>query len=267
MGNQVENKKASPELLLKPSKPSPGIIVDLSVDKVSLCGMGKNSRAHILLSKGKEASNMPKTFDEVIAELTPEAVEAINKHIKTQLQAKDDAIAQLQKSQSTPPTTPNEESVTKAVPAAPANTVEEAIQKASPEVQQAFKSMRETLDALVAAQQEQLMNARYEAVKSIPVEEATLKEMLKSMSPATFEVLKKAAEAIDAHTLKEPAGSNADGIPVGKSADDYYGQLDAIAKELKKSEPSLTDAIAFDKACTMRPELYAKYVAAVKGGN
>ena len=64
-------------------------LVDLSLSAVALCGAGANSRADIILTKGKECKAMPKTFDELLAAMQPEQAEVLKKHIGTIEAAKD----------------------------------------------------------------------------------------------------------------------------------------------------------------------------------
>lgn len=231
-------------------------IIDLDLTQVALCNIGANSRANILLTKRKENNQMPTsmTFDEVAKSLEAPALEAINKHFEEQLAAKDAKIEELSKAV---------EDMKKSLPAAEPKptTAEELLKSASPELAAFVKKQQEVLDALVAKDQQAVAAQRYEAVKSIPCDENKLKEVLKSISPAGFEILTAAAQAIEKNVTKEPQGSDADGqLKKSTSGETAYAILEKSAKEIQAANAGCTFEKAFTMACEQNASVYADYV-------
>lgn len=236
-----------------PTKPViQAALVDLSLDAVALCNQGANTRADILLCKRKEKTVMPQTFEELMKGLEPDAAALVTKHINglqatdqttiSQLQSK---IAELEKSvQQTP---------------LPAAQQEDVFKGASPAMLAEIEKMRNALQSMQEQQLADLAEKRYQACKSIPVEEAKLKDVLKSASPAMLEVLKAAAAAIE-KGLMQPKGSEVDGfMQTPGSANAAYGALETAAKAIMTAK-SVTFEAAFTEACTQNPDLYKKYV-------
>ena len=152
-------------------------LVDLSLSAVALCNEGANSRADILLYKRKETNSMPKTFEELMAALDTDAAAVVTKHIETLRAADQATIKNLQGEVDTLKT---------AAPAAQAPAHEEDVLKgASPEIRALFEKMQGTVNQLLAAQEASVVEERYQKCKALPCEEATLREVLKSASPAT----------------------------------------------------------------------------------
>lgn len=242
-------------------------LVDLSLDAIALCNEGCNSRADILLVKSrKEGVNMPKTFEELLKALQPDQADIVTKHITGVEAAKDEVIKGLN-GQITELTgkvndlTGQVDALQKNKPTS--NQEDDVLKSLSPELQALFKKQQSTIDGLLAAQAEDLAKARFEKCKAIPCEEAELKEVLKTASPAVVAVLEKAAAAIEKGTLTATGG---DGNPafVGTSADDLYGKLEKAAKELMTANEGMTFEKAFTKACEADPDTYQKYVKGVK---
>lgn len=240
-------------------------LVDLSLNAVALCNEGSNSRADILLVKSrKEGVNMPKTFEELLKALQPEQADIVTKHIAGVEAAKDEVIKGLN-GQVTELTsqvtnlTGQVDSLQKSKP----TEQEDVLKSLSPELQAMFKKQQETIDGLLAAQAEDLAKSRFEKCKAIPCEEAELKDVLKSASPAVVAILEKAAAAIEkgAHSAV-----GADGEPafVGTSAEDLYGKLEKSARELMAGNEGMTFEKAFTKACEADPATYQKYVKGAK---
>lgn len=244
---------------LTPSNPMTAL-VNLNLDRVALCNQGANSRAHILLTKRKETKNM--TVEELLKAMTPEQAKVITDHLASITKAKDESIAQLTGEVTTLKSTVTSltEQVEKSKPAVPqpaaTPSAEEVLKSASPEIKSLFEGMQNTMNTLVAAQEENLAKSRFEAVKALPVEEATLKGVLKSASPAVFEVLKAAAAAVTATT--KAVGTNVDGEMPGATTG-AYATLEKSAKEIQKSNAGLTYEQAFTKACEADPAAYTKY--------
>lgn len=224
-------------------------LVDLRLDRVDLVHTGSNTRADILLTKGKEQNAMPEDLQSLLGLLKPEQADIV----KSALAAKDTTITEL---------TGKVETLEKAAPPAAATTetpADTVLKGASPEIQKMFKSMQATIDTLVERDAENLAKSRYEVVKAIPVEEKELKEIVKTASPAVFAVLEKAAKAIEAKVLA-PVGKEGGDEILGEDANAYYAKLEKSAQEIMAKEEGLTSEQAFVKACNADPEAYAKYV-------
>lgn len=255
-------KYTPPAPLLSP-EPS-NLILGLDLSRISLCNEGMNSRAHILMTKGKEAHNM--TFDEIMAGLQPEAANIVKAHIAAKDTEASTAVATL--AETTKELTLLKSKVPAIPPVTPAEpSLSEALAKAAPEVQAQFKAMQETVENLVKAQQEALTNERYTALKALPnVTADELKPLLKSMSPAVYDVLCKAAAAVEKTVLGDSRGNNVGNASSTDTSAEFYNQLMTKAQDIKKASPALTIEAAFENACVGNPELYGKYNMAVRGG-
>lgn len=226
-------------------------LVDLSLDAVALCGQGANTRADIILCKRKETKSMPQTFEELMKGLEPDAAALVTKHIEG-LQAADQAtIGQLQGKISE-----LEKSATQTPP--PAAQQEDVFKGASPEMMAEIQKMRTALQAMQDQQANDLAEKRYQMCKAIPVEEAKLRDVLKSVSPAALEVLTAAAKAIES-TLMKGTGTGVDGVMQTGSANDAYATLEKSAKTIAAAE-GITFEKAFTEACNRDPATYQKYV-------
>lgn len=233
-------------------------LVDLSLDYVAMCGEGANSRADIIFRKRKENVSMPKTFEELLAALQPEQADLVTKHIAGVEAAKDTVIKGLNEKVETLNGTVETLQKSKPVPAD-----EDVMKSLSPEVQAVFKKQQETIASLMAAQADELAKTRFEKIKAIPCEEATLKEVLKTASPAVYSVLEKAATAIT-EGLQTAKGRNSDPAFVGTSANDQYDKLEKSARAIMATDSSLSFEQAFTQACIADPDAYGKYVEGVK---
>lgn len=232
------------------------MLVDLTLDRVDVVHTGSNTRADILLAKGKEQNNMPETFEALLGLLKPEQANIVKSHIVEIEKKKDEAITALNE---------KVETLEKAVvtpPAAPVPTEEDIFKGASPELKEQFEKMRSSMDSMLEREAESLAKARFESVKAIPYDEAKLKEVLKSASPAVMEVLQKAAKAIEDNILTAKGKEVAGKFPaVGEKS---YEKLEKAAKELQTADTALSYEQAFTKACSANPEVYAEYVKGVK---
>lgn len=228
-------------------------LVDLSLSAVALCGEGANSRADILFCKRKETNSMPKTFEELMAALDTDAASVVTKHIETLRAADQTTIQNLQGEVNTLKT---------AAPATQAPAQEDVLKGASPEIRALFEKMQGTVNQLLATQEADMVEARYQKCKAIPCEEAALRDVLKSASPATFAVLEAAANAI-AEGLHKAAGSNVSGNISAGTADEAYATLEKTAKSIA-AERGITFEKAFTEACQRDPDTYKKYVEGVR---
>lgn len=86
-----------------------------------------------------------------------------------------------------------------------------------------------------------------------------LKSLNQSLPTETFEkveqILKAANEQIREGRLFAEAGVGGEGM-----AGDAYQELEGIAKGYRKADPDLSEAEAFDKAMSERPDLYKRYL-------
>lgn len=246
---------------ITPSNPSTAV-VDLQLRAVALCAEGANSRADIILAKRKENEAMPtpKTFEELLKSLQPEVAQILQKHIEgIQAKAADDCaklnsqVEELSKKVT---------ELEKERPAAAAEQPTDVLKGVSPEVAELFKKQQNMIDGLLADRAEALAKARFEKCKAIPADETSLKEVLKTASPAVVDILEKAAAAIVEKT-HTPEGTTGNPQFVGTSANDLYGQLEKSAKDIMKSNSGMTFEAAFTEACNRDPETYRKYTEGV----
>ena len=246
-------------------------LVDLDLTRIALCGAGCNTRADIILTKRKENPSMSTTisFEDIQKSLEPSALEAITKHFEelqaSALQAKDAEIADLNKSISelTAEVSTLKKSTTGTSATAEPEADADSILKGLPEeVADLFKSQQEMLKQLIEKDQEATAQARFDAVKSIPVEENELKEVLKTASPAAYNVLLAAAEAINKNVTVEPVGSDATG-ELDITTDSAYAALEKSAKAYQAAHPDVSFEQAFSQACTLNPSEYLKYTKGV----
>ncbi len=224
-------------------------LVNVSLDAVALCGAGANTRAHILLTKRKEQDSM--SFEELIKALNDEQAATINAHFSAQRAASESTIEKLQGEL---------EELRKSIP--PVKEEPQVVLKdASPEIKEMVEKMQGTINSLLDERNKELVNKRFEKCKALPVEEETLRDVLKSASPAVCEILEKAAAAIEksTHTAK---GSNADGAGIPDAPEQYYKQLEKKANEFMAADGTTFEQ-AFSKACSVHPDLYAKYTKGV----
>jgi ABC-type transporter Mla subunit MlaD len=229
-------------------------IVDLDLSAIALCNEGANSRAHILLTKRKENQTM--NFDEIMKALIPEQAAVITAHIAELTKSKDDTISDLTANVATLKT--NVETMQKAK----TNTEEDILKAASPEIKAMVEKLQNSVSGLVAAQEEVIAKERFNLVKAIPAEEEELKSILKSASPAVFEVLKKAANAIEASLVAK--GSNAGGdMSKESSADEAYNSLAKTAKTIMAETAGITFERAFTMACEKDAKVYKAYTKGV----
>ena len=239
---------------LTPSNPMTAL-VNLSLDAVALCNEGANSRAHILLTKRKENTNM--TFDELMKALNPEQAAIVTKHISDIEVAKDKTIGDLNGQL----TSLNSE-VDTLKKVKPTTEPEDVLKTASPEIKALVEKLQGTVSGLVASQEAALAKERFAKVKAIPADETELMGVLKSASPATIAVLEKAAAAIEAGLVGK--GAAGQGEFAGETADECYAKLEKSARALMVETPTLSFEKAFTVACASDSVTYAKYVKGVK---
>lgn len=235
-------------------------LVDMNLEAVALCSQGANSRANILLTKSMKEGNSKMGINEILAGLSEEAQATLTKHIEETATANvtkavEDAVAPLNAKIAELEATNKslEENAAKATqPAEP-----EDFTKSLPEpARKQFEEMQKSLAALQAERAEALAKSRFEVVKAIPCDSDKLKSILKNVDADVFEVLTKAAAAIEEGIGKSTAAAGEGKLD--KSTDDYYKELETIADGISKSE-GVSLAKAFTLACERNADLYAKY--------
>lgn len=240
-------------------------LVDLSLGAVALCNEGANSRADIIFTKRKESVSMPTNFEELLKALQPAQADIVTKHIAGVEAAKDAEIGKLNGQIATLTTekTNLEGQVAELTKNQKPAAEEDVLKSLSPELQALFKKQQETIAGLVADKADELAKSRFEKCKAIPCEEAQLKEVLKSASPAVVSILEAAAAAIE-KGLETATGRDTDPAFTGSSATDQYGKLEKSAKEIMLKNAGMTFEKAFAMACDADPDTYKKYVEGVK---
>ena len=231
-------------------------IVDLSLNAVALCNTGANSRAYIVLNKRKENNSMSMTYEELLKSLKPEHAAVIKEHLDNAVNAAKEEVKGQQD-------TVEKGKATEQPQAAAAQPEDDPVMKNLPEeVKKKFEEMQKTIATLAEERATEMVNKRYEACKALPVEEEELKSVLKAASPAVFEILKKAAAALEAKT-HSPSGTDNTG-ELQKTADAVYAKLEKAARKLQEENKDLTFEQAFVKATEQDPETYAVYSKGVR---
>lgn len=202
---------------------------------------------------------MPKTFDELMKSLQATEADLITKHVNAletkvtdltkSVADKDVEIVDLKEQL---------EKAKKAPEVKDEDAIALALKNASPALVAHIEGLQRSVQSLVADQQNDLAAKRFDLVKAIPAEEATLKDILKSASPATFEILCKAAKAIEEGLLKTNGKTTSD-EPAGGAEGKAYAKLEKAAKALMVATPALPFESAFLKACEMDPVTYAEH--------
>lgn len=238
-------------------------LVDLDLDRVDLVKEGANTKAQIKLLKRKETQSM--NFEEIMKTLKPEHADEIRKAVADARKEKETELAtaqadltkakeELQAAQTD--LAKAKETIEKSKPAAQEDDLEVLMKSVNPAIAKHFQELQTTVNALVSEKAEQVAKARFETVKSIPVEESKLKEVLKSASPATLEILQAASSAIEKNLLS-PKGLESQ-QQTGNDAEIAYTTLEKSAKKLQETESGMSFEEAFVKACALDPATYGK---------
>lgn len=229
-------------------------LVNLNLEAIALCNEGANSRAHILLTKRKENKSM--SFEEFLKALNSEQAELVNKHIEEIAAAKDKTISELNEQVIKLTTKVEEIEKSKAK-----EDDEDIFKNIPPEVKAHIEKLQSTVNSLVQAQEEVLANERFMKVKALPVEETELKTVLKSVSPAVFAILEKAAKVIENGLIAKGKVTEADFQEETEASS--YAKLEKVAKEIMKENTDITFEQAFTLACEKDIETYKNYVKGV----
>lgn len=254
----------------------PNLILDLMVDRVDLVDEGANAAAHIKLYKRKENDNVM-NFDEILAKMKPEHKAVIESEIaKAKSEVPEETQEEMDKLKKD-----NEdlnEEVAKAkseledIAKSKGNDepdFEEVLKSLDPTVQEVFKSMKAQKDAAEAvarqAAEEKITQeavAKAKELKSLPVEEAKLVDIMKGITPEVFDVLKAASKALEDGGLLDEVGKARGQAAENNSgnADDAWAKIEKAADQIAADE-KITKAKAITKAIKQNPELYREYLA------
>lgn len=274
----------------------PYILEDLVIDRVDLVDEGANSAAFIEVFKRKERETAM-DFSEIISKLKPEHASVIqqeldsaneeltkarneNADLQSQLEKANDALAAANeelevlkakecddaececdgeadengtcKACGKPKKKGvgfDEAEVLKAMPAA----AREAFEKMRAQKEAAEEQVRKAAEEKIEAE----AVAKAATMKSLPVEQSKLVEILKNCSPDIVAVLEAASNAIDGVVLDE-IGKNKP-MHVASGAGDAWAQIEAKAEEIAKRD-SVTKQRAIGIAIKENPELYKEYL-------
>lgn len=258
----------------------PNLIIDLDIDRVDLVDEGANSASHIRMYKRKEHTNPMLTIEEILKSLKAEhrtvvedaiekakveATAAADADKKAKEKELEDAKEELAKAKADLATA--EETVAKSkAPAEP--DFEEVIKGLDPSIQTLMKSMKaqkEAAEAIAKAaadkELEDIAKSKAAELKSLPVDEAKLVEVVKGISPEVFEILKAANTAIEDGGLLDEVGVAKSKAKTTDAAG-AEAAWDAIEKAAK--EISAEQKVTIEKARTIaikeNPELYREYL-------
>lgn len=249
----------------------PNILLDLEVDRVDLVDEGANSQAFIKLYKRKELeANMD--LQQILAKMKPEHAAVIQQELE---KAKSEVPADVEKRLSelegdkqslteelakANETIQGLEEVAKGKPAE--QDFEDILKNADPAVQEVLKSLKAQKEAAEEATRQMLEKAKHEEavakakeLKSLPVEEDKLVEVLKSISPEVHEILKAAAKVVEDAGIFTEVGKRS----TGHSGADAWTRIEKKAEEIKVRD-GITFEAAVSKAIKENPELYKEYV-------
>jgi hypothetical protein len=254
----------------------PNLILDLMVDRVDLVDEGANSEAFIKLYKRKENEPAMK-FEDILKSLKPEHVAVVETELaKAKGEIPEETVLELAKAKTDLDTAQTElarvtkeQEVAKSKDSEP--DFEEVLKSLDPSVQEVFKSLKAQKDAAEqvardaadkAATEEAVSKAK--ELKSLPVEEARLVEVMKGITPEIHEILKAANQAIEDGGLFDEVGKSKDKAKTTNdgSADQAWTEIEKKAGEIKTRD-SITFEAAISKAIMENPELYKEYL---KGG-
>lgn len=262
----------------------PYILEDLIVDRVDLVDEGANSAAFIEICKRKEQTN-PMDFSEILSKMKPEhsavvqaeldkmseelskargELETANATISEQegkLNEANEALAKANEELETYKTKEpecnkeeneeeNEEDVLKAMP----ENIREEFLKMRAQKEAAEEQVRKNEADRIEAE----AVAKAATLKSIPVEQATLVNVLKNCDKTIEEILVAAAAAIDGTVLTEVGKSGE-----GKPTSDAWSKIESEAEKVAKRD-SITKQKAIAVVIKEQPELYREYL---NGGN
>ncbi len=225
------------------------LIEDLIIDRVDLVNEGANSASFIEFFKRKEPKeNMgQKIVGKVVpsedATLSAEEIEKLRKDLELAVAERDELKRKLEPAQEEPM---SEEEIIKGLP----ESVRELISKMKTQKEAAEKEVIKMREAETHAEAVK----KAVALKSLPIEQDKLVELVKTASQDVLDLLKASAAALDETTLTEVGKTGTD-----DAGNDAWAQIEAKADELvKKNKVSKAKAISL--VVDENPDLYKQYL-------
>lgn len=268
----------------------PYLLEDLVIDRVDLVDEGANSAAFIELFKRKERKESM-DYKEVIAKMSPEQgklvqaeldklageVTKAKEDLATVTTERDEAKKQLDETNGKLETANDDLATAKSEldalkqdegkdGAAKAAFDEEETMKAMPkEARELFTKMKaqknaaeEELRKAKDAEKHADAVAKAATLKSLPIEQAKLVELVKGATPEVLELLATVATAMDETVLGEVGKSKA-GAGTASTSNEAWAQIEAKADEVAKKD-SISKAKAISKVVNENPDLYKQYL-------
>ena len=268
----------------------PYLLEDLVIDRVDLVDEGANSAAFIELFKRKERKESM-DYKEVIAKMSPEQgklvqaeldklageVTKAKEDLATATTERDEAKKQLDETNGKLETANDDLATAKSEldalkqdegkdDAAKAAFDEEETMKAMPkEARELFTKMKaqknaaeEELRKAKDAEKHADAVAKAATLKSLPIEQAKLVELVKGATPEVLELLATVATAMDETVLGEVGKSKA-GAGTASTSNEAWAQIEAKADEVAKKD-SISKAKAISKVVNENPDLYKQYL-------
>lgn len=234
-------------------------LIDLEVSRVDLVDEGANSQAHIMLYKRKENNAMK--YEDILKSLKPEHVATIEAEInKAKAIVPEETATALSNVQKSLKDTEaelklaKEATVTKSKDAEP--DFDEVIKGLDPAVQAVMKRMQSEKEAAEEiakmAADKQLHDSavtKAASLKSLPIEQDKLVEVVKGITPEVFEILKAANAAVEGSGVLEELGdSGKDSVEKAKDSTHAWEMLEKKAAELAvekgiKASEAMTEVI------------------------
>lgn len=251
------------------------ILLDLEVDRVDLVDEGANSQAFIKLYKRKE-TDKDMDFAQILAKLKPEHAAIVKDELaKAKAEVPEEVQKRLTELENDKQALSTELAKAKedlqahvAKGKSETDALEEVLKSADPIVQEVVKSLKARTEAAEAATRELINKAKQEEaiakakeLKALPVEEDKLVEVLKSVTPEVYEILKSAAKAVEEASIFQEVGKSKG----SEGGSDAWARIEKKASEIQKRD-GITFEAAVSKAITENKELYREYLEHLEGG-
>lgn len=263
---------------------------DLIVDRVDLVDEGANSAAFIELYKRKE-NGKQMSYEEILSKMKPEHAEVIQQVIdnntaelnkaREDLQSANKALGEANEELKTLKAKycecdgeEDDNGMCKACgkpkkkacgtkKAAAFDEVEtlKSMPEAAREMFLKMRAQKEAAEEQIRKAAEEKAEAEAVAkaatMKSLPIEQSKLVDILKGCSPEVTDLLLAASKAIDATVLEE-VGKNA-GNGASTTNEDAWSKLEKKAREIAERD-SVTVEKAMSRALSENPDLYREYL-------
>lgn len=272
----------------KPNNSSLTYLEDLVIDRVDLVSAGANSAAWIELYKTRKEHGANMELNEILAKMKPEhrdvvqkaiddakaaaadntgadatataiadavakAMEDVNSELATLKTANADLEAKLEKAKKDGKEDTSKEGFDET----------EVLKGLSPEAATFVKGLQSKIavaEAAIKKSAEDTANreaiAKAAKLKSLPVEQDKLVDVLKSATPEYVEILETVCKAIDETVLKEQ-GSSSESNAASEAA---WSKIEKKAKELVKSNSELSFEKAIGQVIEDDEDLYKEYL-------